>query len=194
MRRVARLVTVLVCLLLAGCGAWTQDRPVTIDVPVPTRPSQAEPDPGGPRALTVYFVRDDRLAPAERAADDRSITSALGLLVSGPTADEARSGLRTALSAATLGAARNGDDAVVVEVTRELIATPGTDQLLAVAQVVWTVTAAPGAPERVRLTSDGAPIEVPTDAGLLVRPVTRDDFRTVAPARGSSPRPSAGAG
>ena len=77
---------------------------------------------------------------------------------------------------------------VTIGVSREFTEVAGGNQLLATAQVVFTVTEFPGV-EAVRITADGSPVEVPTDDGLTDEPVGRDDYASVA-APVSPPLPS----
>ncbi|WP_298462432.1 GerMN domain-containing protein [uncultured Cellulomonas sp.] len=188
MTRAARaLLAVVMCVVLAGCGMSAQRRPVAIDVPLPTTPT-SQPAPEGARSVTVYLVREDRLEAVRRAAQDRSVATALQLLALGPTDEEGRVGLRSAVppeSARMIGT-DPATGTAVVEVTAEFVATLGASQLLAVAQVVWTVTESPDV-RRIRMTRDGEPIDVPTDEGLTRQPVGRDDFVLVAP----GPQPTA---
>ena len=182
MSRRLRMLVVLLCLtLVTGCGMRAQREPVTIDLPVPTAPT-ARPAPGGPRSVTVYLLRDDRLEAVRRSAADRSVATAVQLLTAGPTSREGSAGLRTAVpvESVTVAGTDPATGTVVVEVTADFVATTGTNQLLAVAQVVWTVTESPDV-RRVRMTSDGSPIDVPTDEGLTQDPVGRDDYVDVSP-------------
>ena len=55
------------------------------------------------------------------------------------------------------------------------------DQLLALAQLVFTLTARPGIGQ-VRFTLRGEAIQVPrADGSLVATPVSRDDYSAVAP-------------
>ena len=70
--------------------------------------------------------------------------------------------------------------------SRDFTSIAGDAQLLATAQLVWTIT--DSAPDvSVRITVDGRPIEVPTDAGLSRLPVRRSDYASVAPAEVRTP-------
>jgi hypothetical protein len=65
-------------------------------------------------------------------------------------------------------------------VTRGFISIGGGNQLLAVAQVLWTLTEFPGI-DGVLFVLDGPLVAVPTDDGLTDRPVDRADYAAVAP-------------
>ena len=188
MRRAVLTLTAVA--VLSGCGLGAQSAPEPISIP---RPSTTGPgvgaDPDGPR-VTVWFVRGSRLEAAERPAQRPGLTPALDALVAGPTRGEVVDGLRTALSPQSLTPDRPAaaDAVVTVAVSREFTEVAGGNQLLATAQVVFTVTGFPGV-EAVRITADGSPVEVPTDEGLTDEPVDRDDYASVAPPAGT---PSSG--
>ncbi|WP_298456890.1 GerMN domain-containing protein [uncultured Cellulomonas sp.] len=182
MSRLPRVVvSLVVSVALAGCGMGPQPSPVAIDVRVPAAPDAASV-PDGPYSVGVFLLHGDRLHEVRRAAPSRSITTAVELLTVGPSDRESRAGLRTAVApgSVTVVGVDPITDLVVVGVTADFVATTGTNQLLAVAQVVWTATESP-AVQLVRLTRDGDLIDVPTDEGLTQGPVGRADFRTVAP-------------
>ncbi|MGY1709322.1 GerMN domain-containing protein [Geodermatophilus sp. SYSU D00758] len=176
------LPLLVAAVLLTGCGIPAQNRPELVpDVAQPPVASGDGAPPAGPR-LTVFFVRGADLAPVERRTSAATAVAALDLLVEGPTRRESASGIRTALAPEAVAA----DEAfhpgtTTVSVNRGFTALNGEDQLLAVAQVVWTLTDLP-AVGSVRFTREGTPIEAPTDAGLTDRPVTREDYRSVTPA------------
>lgn len=185
LRRQAALVLTL-SVLAAGCGLPVQERPAPLRTnPVPT---ETEPPPRGAYAVQVYLVEEGRLVPAIRRTDDRSPESLLEILTEGPTAIEEADGVTTALSPGPFkvkeGSAASSPTSsaqVVVEVPAEFTQVDGDLQLLATAQLVWTVTD-PRPRGWVRMVHDGEVIELPTDKGLTSRPVRRSDFGSVAPA------------
>ncbi|WNV77669.1 GerMN domain-containing protein [Geodermatophilus sp. DSM 44513] len=131
----------------------------------------------GPR-LTVYFVRGAVLAPVERPAGAATTAAALEHLVSGPTPREADGGIRTALPPEVIEVDEDLPEGLTtVSVTRGFTGLAGGDQLLAVAQVVWTLTEFPRVTE-VRFVVEDQPVEVPADDGLTDQPVDRDDYRS----------------
>ncbi|MGY1915368.1 GerMN domain-containing protein [Blastococcus sp. SYSU DS0973] len=190
-----RALAVLLCALvvLTGCGVDPQDRPQVLTIPVPeVSETGGQPPANGP-TLTVYFVRGTVLAPVERATDVVDAPSALSQLNLGPTRAEVIGGLRTALAPQTLRVDEGVPGGITsVSVTREFTGITGGNQLLAVAQVVWTLTDLPGTTQ-VRFLVDGVPVEVPTDGGLTEQPVSRTHFRSVAPVSGpDDDRPPSG--
>ncbi len=113
------------------------------------------------------------------------------MLVSGPTRAEVTSGIRTALAPQPLTVAipdAASSETAVIEATQDFATVSGGNQLLAVAQLVWTVTEFTGI-RRLSLTVDGVPVEVPTDSGLSPGPVARSDYMSLAPP--TQPTPAA---
>jgi hypothetical protein len=178
-----RAVALVVAALLAGgCGVRAEPRleAVTTAAPRPTGSGNGE-QPAGPR-VTVFFVRGADLTPVQRRTTAATTAAALDQLVEGPTRTEAAGGIRTALAPEVVGVDVEPSDGVTtVSVTRGFTGLSGGNQLLAVAQVVWTLTDL-STVTAVRFAVEGTPVEVPTDEGLTDRPVARDDYRSVAPA------------
>jgi hypothetical protein len=183
-------VALVAALGLTGCGLGAQSAPEPISIPRPTTPASGATGDAAGTGLRVWFVRGSRLEAAERTADRPGIDTALEALAAGPTRNEVVDGLRTALSPQSL--TPDGpvpiDAVVTIGVSREFTEVAGGNQLLATAQVVFTVTEVAGV-EAVRITADGSPVEVPTDDGLTDEPVSRDDYASVATPV-SSPLPS----
>ncbi|CAA9293655.1 MAG: Sporulation and spore germination [uncultured Friedmanniella sp.] len=181
--------------LLLGCGVSSQSQPV----PLPTQPTPvvaSAPVGRNGYTVTVYFVQFGRLAPVARSAPDTFPQTALRLLVDGPDTTEAAMGLETALVPQELGTVTGDRGPMTVEAGPEFTSIAGDNQLLAVAQLVWTATVS-SPNSLVRIQVGGKPIEVPTDNGLSRLPVGRDDYMTVAPVEGprapatDSPAPTA---
>ncbi|MGY2066122.1 GerMN domain-containing protein [Blastococcus sp. SYSU DS0619] len=184
-----KVLTALLCTLalLTGCGVEPQESPEVLTIPVPEVSAAGQRTEANGPALTVYFVRGTTLAAVERATPLADAPSALDRLVQGPTRVEVIGGLRTALAPQSLLVDEGVPGGITsVSVTREFTGITGGNQLLAVAQVVWTLTDLPGTTQ-VRFLADGVPVEVPTDSGLTEQPVSRDHFRSVAPAVDDAP-------
>ena len=179
-----RALPALLCglLLLAGCGVEPQPAPEPLPIPAPPPP---EPGPLGEEdgtVLNVFFVRGTTLTPAERAVAERTPSAALTALTAGPTRAEVIGGLRTALAPQPLSADVGLPGGITsVAVTPEFAGITGGNQLLAVAQVVWTLTDLEDT-HQIRFLANGVPVEVPTDNGLTNAPVGREHFTSVAPA------------
>jgi spore germination protein GerM len=201
-RRPARvLLTALGAALgvvLTGCGIDPQAGPELVTLSA--APTSATPSstgtPGGD--LVLWFLRDGRLVPTTREAEDGESPAVLDLLAEGPTATEVSAGLGTALLAQQPGLEVVDEDPtdplVTVQVGQQFLSLTGTDQLPAVAQVVWTVTELPGV-EEVLFATESGPLEVPTDDGLTAEAVQREDYASLAPeATGGAPTPTRPAG
>lgn len=179
---VLRLLSALVAaVLVAGCGVAAQDSAET----VPTGAQRPPPSADGGRTaglrVVVYLVRGVGLTPAERRFRSPTVAAALEELLEGPTRSEAADGVGTALAPDVVDVQDVlSGGATTVSLTRGFTGITGGNQLLAVAQVVWTLTELPSV-ERVSFTVDGTPVEVPTDAGLSAGPVDRGDYMSVAP-------------
>lgn len=174
----------LMALLLTACRVPSQGRPERIENG-PITGSAPTTTPPGTKSVQVFFLRGERLELVTRAVPRVTVADALVPLFAGPTPDEARSGLRTALTPQPVPAV-DGPAAesatVVIHVTAGFATVAGTNQLLGVAQVVWTATGVPGV-QRVRFVLGGEPIEVPTDRGLTGEPVSRGEYRSVSRSR-----------
>jgi spore germination protein GerM len=147
-----------------------------------TSSSQPVPPPTAVVAhqtVTLYFVREGELVPVSRdVASPASLAAVVAELVAGPAADSGRE-LRTALSDGLIEDAdtRAGVATVAVSASFKDLAT--TEQRLAVAQLVVTLTGRPGVGQ-VAFTIDDEPVPVPTGEGLLAnRPLSRDDFTSL---------------
>jgi spore germination protein GerM len=186
---VRRLISLLAVLAaaLCGCGVSTQRAPEAIAVRTPKVEVSTAPS-SGPVVDTVFFVHGTRLQAVQRRTTSvTDVREALNLLAAGPTAAEVRDGTRTALTPQTISVLGRSDSGVLtLGVTRQFTGVVGGDQLLAVAQVVWTVCQFPWV-DGVRFVVGGDVLELPTDHGLVQRTVTRQDYRTVAPPSTSVP-------
>lgn len=175
------LVLLLATLLLTACGVRPQDRPEPVTTAAaPSSNTGNSSTAAGPR-LIIFFVRDAELAQVERRTHAATTAAALEQLVEGPTRAEVGAGLRTALPPEVVGVDEMLPGGLTtVSVTRGFTGITGGDQLLAVAQIVWTLTDLPTV-TAVRFAVDGTPVEVPTDAGLSNRPVDRGEYESVSP-------------
>jgi spore germination protein GerM len=136
----------------------------------------------------VYLVAHDRLIARSRVVPSPATASeALGLLLSGPTVPEAAFGVRSAIPAGTslLGVHLAKGGKAVVDLSTDFAQTGGADQILAIAQVVYTLTSLPDV-VGVSFELAGQPVDVPTADGTLVSgPVGSQDFSALV-APGSS--------
>jgi len=173
----------LVAVLAAACGI-SAGAPETLPGGVVTPavpPSPAEVAATGPagslQSVRIFLVTGTQLIDVPRSAPAPGLKATLQLLLEGPTAAEIAAGIRSAIAPGTLvRSARVGAESAVVDLSRTFVDLGGEEQILAVAQMVLTVTAVPGV-ERVRFALDGEELEVPRPDGTLVPgPLTAGDY------------------
>ncbi len=179
----------LVAVMLFGCGIPVEDRarPVPADMIPSSVPahgpatSSASGDRGSASA-DVFLVRDSRLVRVGRQPwDPPALEGAIAALLRGPTAAERADGVRTALTRPVRLAGTVAAGVPLIDVTDSFADVEGQEQILALAQLVFTLTALPGV-DGVSFALDGRPVEVPTGDGALKRgPIRRHDFAAVAP-------------
>jgi len=176
-------------LALGACGVPSDDSPREISparVPFgllePDRPPSTRAE-GLVRKTDVFLVTDDRLTTVARDVPE-PITpgKVVRILLDGPTNAEAAMNLRSAIATTSgVSATTPANGLVSVELGRSFATSGPSNQVLGVAQLVYTVTALPGV-DRVSFTLNGRPAEVPLgDGTLTTRPVGRADFQAVAP-------------
>jgi spore germination protein GerM len=131
----------------------------------------------------VYLVRDDRLVAADRVVVGTNVPAeAIRSLLRGPTPDESVAGITTAVPPSTRMLSLDVSDGVAtVDLSAEFGTSNGDNQVVAVAQIVFTVTASPYV--RAALFSvDGRPIQVPDDTGSLSSvPRSRAEYERLSP-------------
>jgi spore germination protein GerM len=173
--------------LSVGCGVSTeQSARLERDSDVPfslLSPATSTAGPGASTAsdaqtdaVAVYFVQADGLVPTPRTGA-HSAEELVAALVAGPTADEARLGLRSSLVVPDLvtSAAADGNVAVV-ELGPSFADVQGREQVLALGQLVFTLTSLPGI-DRVRFESEGKTTNVTrADGSSVTGAVSRADY------------------
>lgn len=142
------------------------------------------PTPSVPRAdVLVYFIEGDRMVSTRRQVNaPATVAKALTSLLFGVQENEIAADIRSAIDPAAAVQARSLDPATYqVDLSSEFAKGPTSEQVLALAQVVYTATAIEGV-TGVRFTLNGVPIEVPTAEGSLTsEPVGRKAFESFAP-------------
>ena len=184
---------VAVTLVVAGCGVQRDSQPRALPregVPFGLlATSTTSTAPVEPQALevpvTVFLVNNDtgRLVAVERqVAAPPSVRSALQELLRGPTEQELARGLRSSLTRSTQLLEVEGPEGGVVTVDlTELTGIAGPGLRLALAQVVFTATAAPDV-DGVLFEFQGQRTDVPNDAGeSTAEPLRRSHFATLDP-------------
>lgn len=186
MRRHAMALVVAAASIAGACGVASQDearRADPKDVPfgllAPT--STTLPPRGGAAtsAVNVCLVRADAVMVVTRHIEpEPSVHSVIELVEAGPLSEpESSSGLRTEVPAGSVRDVELTGGVATVSLTRAFADVEADAQLLAIGQLVCTLTARPGTGQ-VRFTLDGTDIDVPRqDGSLTAEPVTRDDYR-----------------
>ncbi|MGK2929385.1 MAG: GerMN domain-containing protein [Acidimicrobiales bacterium] len=183
--RILRSVLVIAA-LVAGCGIEAEDDPRALRVGIDEdRLSIDDRRPGTAVeiATSIYLVTESgRLRPTVRRIGvsqqpSTRLSSVLDELIDGPVAREAQDGLRSAVPATTDVLAVTVDGATaVVDLSSEFASIGGEQELLAVGQMVLTVTTFPGV-RRVLLRLDGRPTDLPLPDGSFVDgPVVLRDY------------------
>jgi hypothetical protein len=174
---------------LAACGIPEQERPrplgtdeIPFELPGPTPvPTTAADAPGSP-AVEVFLVDGNRLAAVRRSVTTQpSVDAALAAVLGGPTTAEQARGLRTAIRSGVRLAGTVASGVPLLDLGESFAQIEGEEQILALAQLVYTVTGIAGV-DGVSFALLGRPVEVPTGDGTLKGgPLRREDYATVAP-------------
>ena len=192
-RLVALLVAALAVAATSGCGVRSDSEardlsagrvPYGLLEDAPTTTSTSAPTPSVARTdVLVYFIQDDRLIKRVRQVNaPATVAKALTALLFGVQEDELAGEVRSAIDPTASIQARALDPATYqVDLSAEFSKGPSSEQVLALAQIVYTATALPGV-TGVRFTLNGEPIEVPTGSGSLTsEPVGRVAFGEFEP-------------
>jgi spore germination protein GerM len=191
-RRTWLALLVATTAFVAGCGVQGDGAPRNLSPDaVPdellepsTSAVQADhPERGDP--ATVYLVDNrEKLRPVPRTLRRPVlIATVIDALLEGATDAEADAGLRSEVPAGTKlnGIDRLGRDVIAIDLTEEFAETTADGELLAQAQIVYTVSALPNV-EGVLFLVDGRPREGADDnAKLTSSPLTVEDFGDFAP-------------
>lgn len=149
-------------------------------------PRNPAPEGQGDGVTGEVFLasRDDRLVAVDRRLGENNTAAALDSLLRAPSDSESEAGLRTALAEEDVqGVDEVSGGVVSVDLSAGFEQLGGSDQLLAIAQVVYSLTDRPGV-GRVSFTLDGDSIDVPRgDGSLTSGSVSRDAYTELAPRR-----------
>lgn len=180
-----RRAAVGLLLLLTACGGATGAIAIPSDeIPFSLARSSASPPPDTAQApFSLAFVRNGRLVDITRQLGSRHpVESTLTALLNGPTSREDARGITSEIPPQTRLLTVSVTGGVVqVNLSREF-QSAGSSQsaLLRVAQVVRTLTSLKGV-SFVRFQIDGEFVSVPTDSGVVDRPVGSSDYASVRP-------------
>ncbi len=191
-RRTTIAVLVACASALMACGVPTSERVESIpadQLPQGLRPTDStiEATPVDQEPIDIWLVRDDLLVASRHRVDPPvDPQRALDELLRGPTPAEQNRSLRSAIpDASAVVAATIERGVVTVDLAPAFADIPASDQLLAVGQIVLTLTDLRGV-GRVRFVVDEAQIAVPLPSGESSdESVSRDDYLTLAEATSS---------
>jgi len=192
---VRRALLVGMLAALSACALPDDDKPRLVaaeDAPIDLSPPSSAPGGGtsGDESVNVFFIDSEtqKLEVRVRRVDVETPQAGIEALLEGLMPSE-QDALDTAIPEDTrlrIGPVLDGN-VLVVDLTPALPggiqSVLGTTQLQAFAQLVQTVTAFSGV-QSVRFLVEGEVIPVPTDNGPVTEPVTREDYRSLAPTDG----------
>ena|GEM_PF-271413 len=179
----------------------TEPNPATPEPPPPTEttppeatattameatPTVASGNEGEVLVLSVFFIRDEKIATVHRTVPRTLQVAAASMaeLLAGPTAEEEALGMSTSIPEGTEYIGTTIDQGIAtVDLSGEFESGGGSFSMAArLAQVVYTLTQFPTV-DFVTFTLDGEPVEVFGGEGIVMdRPVSRKDFESLTPA------------
>jgi spore germination protein GerM len=183
LKRCASAMVLALAVALTSCGfpAENSAEPVApAELPAALRASDTvvAPDPGSTAYATLWFVQGNRLVAIRHqvGAPVDVQTVVAGLLV-GPSRADENNRIRSALPDATVvGDSHLTRGTVTVELSASFADIPVADQLLAVGQLVLTLTDLPGVGS-VQFTDGESPIAVPVLTGeSSSQALSRDEY------------------
>lgn len=172
-------IAVAVTGLLVSCGFPAQDSPSPIDEAQQVETEITDPT-GGSKvdAITTWFVNEGIVVPlVRRVASPVSVASAVASVAAGVSETEASRGLRSAIpDSSMVNDAKLSRGTSTVSLASEFLDIPARDQVLALGQLVLTLTDLRGV-GRVRFEINGELVAVPLPSGESTEDsVSRDDF------------------
>lgn len=183
-----RLVLALAILAAAGCGVPVQDAPTAVRPDaVPSElldPSARPADPSaeaGRATVVVQFVVKDRLVGSVRRSPGTAVPERLDTVLralrEGPNEDEQARGITSALPPGLqLSIVAVQGPRAVVSLSGETDGRSATENVLAVGQIVLSLTSVPSVRE-VTFERDGVPVEaLLADGALTTDPLTAADY------------------
>jgi spore germination protein GerM len=181
--RVRRLLAVAVLTAVSACGVGTEDAPqraeddsVPFGLLSPNAPTLVPPATAATtESVILYFIAGDRLSAVERRLDPPVSLDDIVVALAEPAGEGGP--LRSAVGSPPLVAhLKLAGGVVQVDLAAGVAELGGDTQLLAIAQLVCTLTARPGVGQ-VSFTLGGQPVDVPRGDGTLTSgAVSRDDY------------------
>ncbi len=173
-------------LVLLGCGVPLQDEPTPIEPQaIPSRLQSPRASTAAPStAMTtvqVNFVRKNRLVSLAREVTGADLPEGvIRALTTGPTENEQADGITSALPPGiTLTVAVVQGTTVGLELSGETGGRSATENVLAVGQIVLSLTALDTVDE-VTFWRDGSPVEaLLADGALTTKPLTAADYEAL---------------
>jgi spore germination protein GerM len=184
---IATVVALLVAVVaVGGCGSGAQSSPQQLDrndvpfglleAPTTTAPPTTAPIAKYP--FLVYFILEDGAVAAVRTASQHPDTTTVGgALLEGPTPDELRVGMHSAIPSRSINRFGTASKhTVTIDLQPSFLDVSGATQKQALTQLVFTMTALRGVTQ-VRFLLDGKPTTVPRLNGTITSgPVHRADY------------------
>ncbi len=181
--------------VLAACGVPAESEPRALPAEAAgalTSPTPAETDSTATRFMALWFVADGQLVQVDRATDTaRTPQEKIWALEAGPTQPELNAGMRTAVASVVpdvplVETAETAqvpvdlpEDQVAVVLSEEFDSLPSQEQLLALGQVVTTLSDSQ-INSVLFVDSSGVSVGVPLPDGRLAnRPVTTLDYASL---------------
>jgi spore germination protein GerM len=206
-RRLGPVVAAIALLVTAGCGVVAGGGPHAVpqgQVPfhllTPEPPTTTTTTAPADVPVTVYFVAPTQqyLITSQRTVPTtNTLRTVIHALFGGPTTVEKTYGVRTAINSSVNllrvkpSRPKSTTTTVTLDFNRAFGQISGTQQVLAVAQIVYTVTGYLGPTFGVQFEIEGVPTDVPTDTGAQVSgPVHRTKYSTLAPQPSATTVPS----
>jgi germination protein M len=184
----------LMLALLASCGSEQTASTTPTSTPATSSPAShgstptpsASQTPAGTLRLSVYFLRDGKIAAAHRTVPYTRAVAATALreLLQGPSDTEAGAGLTTALPPSTyklIGVSIQSGTATVRLATTAQTTTATEAERQRLAQLVYTVTQFPTVKATI-VTLNGKPLAPARTGPTSGQPLARADFEDLTPA------------
>lgn len=191
LRLAVPLMLVVAALVFAACSVPEDKHPreipadqVLFDLLTPSTSSTLTTLPAETVEATIYVISGDRLVPVTRnVAAPATLGTVLATLIQGPNDAEQSEGYRSAVITQTrvVRASVNGGVAQL-DLSDAFTGLPPQEQVLALAQLVYTATGVEGV-DRVQVLLDSLIVDVPRgDGSVTNQPLSREDYSAFAPA------------